>query len=100
MFTDLDVFGIFALASVVIGLSSGIFLSYRAWVNRHRMVGLILTLMAIAVIWVVVVYFFSFYDASPFKQPTDITTGLGVWIRPVMPILLAGPALLVLVGKI
>ena len=87
------IYDIFAGMNCIIGLVSGVYLCRRAWKCRHNVTTAgILAAIAVGIFWISIIYGMSSVYVE-FLYSERLT--MGVWIRPVMPILLAGPALLV-----
>jgi hypothetical protein len=94
----MDIYDVFAALSAGIGIFSGSFLLWRAWVNRkHVLAGSMLTFTALAIYWIAAIYLLSLLGTDILRVQTLV---LGIWIRPAMPVVLASPSILVRIANL
>jgi hypothetical protein len=87
------IYDMFAGGSAVIGIISGSYLLWRAWINRiHVSVCCVLVLSAAAILWYAAIYSLSLMGVQTLQTQTLV---IGMWLRPATPFLLASPSLIV-----
>lgn len=87
------IYNVFAGLNFVIGIISGSHLIASAWKTRHDLwLCILIVINACAVYWIGVIYLLSLFNLELFAVPHPT---IGIWIRPVMPILLLSPSILV-----